>query len=445
MLTLTRPHRQAFATLVLAVFTIAPTIYVISLACKISRPGHLRDVEFELGRQLGLQVTLRSVTHPRPGEDVLRGVVFRQEEPRGKSFFEVARADEVRIFRNAGELMVEAAGLRLHGEGPRQAMDQATTLLKRAGDATWKRVGLSAPTCEVELGDDGPGGIGYTLREVIADFRLDRGAPAVHASYRMLGDGPTTRCELTLRRDRAARPVRTTLAFETKEGLPLPARVLDPFFATADWLGPDARVAGALTLSRAGEAEWEAEFRGDLLGVDLATLVAARFPDHHLAGTAAIQVRSARWANRGDGKGAGWVEAEGALTVGPGAIGAGLLRALGKEMQFRLDPRLAAARDADIPFQDLGLGFAMAGDGRLRLAGDLGTDYPAGAVIGAGVGRTPLAAAPAAATSVRGLWNALFPQMAGRAVIVDDPEALRLRNYLPAAPALDSRTVQKAN
>ena len=442
MLTLTRPHRQALATLALILGTVAPTIYVASIACKINRPGHLRDVEVELGRQLGLQVTLKSVAHPRPGEDVLRGVVLRQEEPRGKSFFEVARADEVRVHRKAGELVVEAAGLRLRGEGPRQAMDQATALLRRAGDVTWKRVGLSAPTCEIELGDEG---LGYTLREVIADFRLETGSPAVHASYRMLGDGPTTRCELTLRRDRAARPVRTTLAFETKEGLPLPARVLDPFFAAADWLGPEARVSGALTLTRSGEAEWEAEFRGDLLGVDLATLVAARFPDHHLAGTAAVQVRSARWANRGDGKGAGWVEAEGALAVGPGTIGAGLLRAIGKEMQFRLDPRLAAAGDADIAFQDLGLGFAMAGDGQLRLTGDLGTDYPAGAVIGAGAGRTPLAAAPAGATSVRGLWNALYPQAAGRAVIVDDPESLRLRNYLPPAPALDARTAQKAN
>ena len=442
MLSLSRPHRQALATTALAIFAIAPTIYVISVACKINRPGHLRDVEVELARQLGLQVTLKSVAHPRPGEDVLRGVVLRQEEPRGKSFFEVARADEVRVFRKAGELMVEVAGLRLRGEGPRQAMEEATTLLKRAGDVTWKRVGLSAPTCEIELGEEGPG---YTLREVIADFRLDRGAPAVHASYRMLGDGPTTRCELTLRRDRSARPVRTTLAFETKEGLPLPARVLDPFFAAADWLGPDARVAGALTLTRDGEAQWEAEFRGDLLGVDLATLVAARFPDHHLAGTAAIQVKSARWANRGDGKGAGWVEAEGALTVGPGAIGANLLRGLGTEMKFRLDPKLIAARDAEVPFQDFGLAFAMAGDGQLRLAGDLGTDYPAGAVIVAGVGRPPLAAAPATATSVRGLWNALVPQAAGRALIVDDPEALRLRNYLPATPALDARTPQKAN
>src|SRR5205807_1748653 len=107
------------------------------------------------------------------------------------------------------------------------------------------------------------------------------------------------------------------------------------------WLGPDAGVSGALTLTKAGEADWEAEFRGDLLGVDLATLVSRRFPDHRLAGTATVRVRSARWANRGEGKGAGWVQAEGALAVGPGSINVELLRGLGREMHFRLDPRLA--------------------------------------------------------------------------------------------------------
>ena len=133
MLTLTRPRRQALATLGLLLLTVAPTLYVATIACKINRPGHPRDVEVELGRQLGLQVALREVRHPRPGEDVLRGVVFRQEEPRGRSFAEVARADEVRVQRRGGEMVVEARGLRLRGEGPSQAMDQVSGLLSAPG------------------------------------------------------------------------------------------------------------------------------------------------------------------------------------------------------------------------------------------------------------------------------------------------------------------------
>ena len=114
----------------------------------------------------------------------------------------------------------------------------------------------------------------------------------MRASYRVVADGASgTRCELTLTRDRKAEPVRTTLAFKTMEGLPLPARVLDPFFDSAGWLGPDARVDGALTLRQDGAKDWEAEFQGNLLDIDLAELVGRRFPNHRLRGKARLAGR----------------------------------------------------------------------------------------------------------------------------------------------------------
>src|SRR5205823_2591195 len=63
MLALSRPYRQAMATVALLAFTVAPTGYVILTACRINRPGHLRDVEVEIRRQLGLQVTLEGVSY----------------------------------------------------------------------------------------------------------------------------------------------------------------------------------------------------------------------------------------------------------------------------------------------------------------------------------------------------------------------------------------------
>ena len=93
MFPLTRPYRQAAATVALVVLTVAPTVYVAPTAWKISRPGHRHEVEAEIGRLLGLQVTLDAVRYPRPGEVVYRGVVLRQEEPRRKGLTEVARAD----------------------------------------------------------------------------------------------------------------------------------------------------------------------------------------------------------------------------------------------------------------------------------------------------------------------------------------------------------------
>ena len=87
----------------------------------------------------------------------------------------------------------------------------------------------------------------------------------------------------------------------------------------------DARVEGALTLRQDGAKDWEAEFQGNLLDIDLAELVGRRFPTTGSSGKARLAVASARWADR-PGQGYGWVEAEGELTAGPGLIGFGLLQ-----------------------------------------------------------------------------------------------------------------------
>ena len=100
MFPLTRPFRQGLATAALFVFTVLPTAFVAVYAWRINRPGHIRDVEIELGRQLGLQVTLEAVRYPKPGELVYQGIVLRQEEPRGKGLIEIARAGLVRLVRS---------------------------------------------------------------------------------------------------------------------------------------------------------------------------------------------------------------------------------------------------------------------------------------------------------------------------------------------------------
>ena len=79
MFPLSRPFRHALATVALIAATVLPTVVVATYAWRITRPGHIRDVEIVLGRQLGLQVTLDAVTYPRPGEVLYRGIVLRQE------------------------------------------------------------------------------------------------------------------------------------------------------------------------------------------------------------------------------------------------------------------------------------------------------------------------------------------------------------------------------
>ena len=440
MFPLTRPYRQALATLAMFVFTVLPTGYVVLTAWRINRPGHLRDVEIQIGQQLGLQVTLDGVQYPRPGEVLYRGIVLRQEEPRRKGLTEIARAKMLRLRRGDHELMLEAQGLRLRGESPKLAMAQVGALLQKSGEIPYERVSLTAPTCDLDLG---PESLRFSLREVAGTFQADRAAPTVVVSYRLAAQETSTRCELTLTRDRKTEPVRTTVVMKTMEGLPLPARVLDVFFNAADWLGPAARVDGELTLRQTGAKDWEADFQGNLLDVDLTTLVGKRFPSHRLSGRARVALKSAKWADR-PGQGYGWVEAQGELTTGQGSIALSLLDALASEMKFRLSPKLARVtpRTGDLSFQSLGLSFAMNPDGEIQFGGGLGTEFAPGAVL---AGQTaPLAYAPRGAANVRGLIRTLFPITAANAgVMVPLTPESHILHLLPVPADLGAKAAQR--
>jgi hypothetical protein len=436
MFPLTRPQRQALATLAIVGLTVLPTGYVMLTAWTINRPGHVRDVEVAMGRELGLQVTLEGVGYPRPGEVVYRGLVLRHEEPRHKGLTEIARASLVRLHRGDRELILEAEGLKLRGESPKLALAQVGALLQRPAGGSIDRVSLAAPSCVLDLGHER---LRFSLRDVAGTFQADRAEPTVRVSYRLVAKGSNTRCELVLGRDRKAGPVRTTVAIKSMDGLPLPAHVLDVFFDSADWLGPAARVDGAITLRQTGAKDWEADFQGDLIDVDLGALVVRRFPSHRLSGLARIAIKSARWGDR-PGQGAGWIDASGEITCGQGALGLGLLRALASEMHFRPSPKVARlGPDAsELEFESLGLSFAMTSDGEIRLGGALGSDFAPDAVLATQT--SPLAYAPRGAANVRGLIKTLIPTNVTDPVMVPLTAESRVLLCFPApAPMIAKR------
>jgi hypothetical protein len=439
MFPLTRPHRQVAATVAVLVLTVVPTLYVVWTAWQIGRPAHRRQVEAEIGRRLGLVAHIDGVRYPRPGEVVYGGVVLHQEEPRGKGLREVARAASVRLRRNDKELTLEVEGLRLRGESPRQVMAEVGAILQRSDGTSLERVSLSAPTCECDLG---AGVAPFRLHDVVGDYVADPAAPTVRASYRVVSDSASPRCELALTRDRKDDAVHTSLVLKTVEGLPLPARVLDAFFDAGSWLGPDARVEGTLTLRQEGSSDWSAEFQGNLIDFDLTTLVNRRFPEHRMRGRARLAVDRALWGER-TGQGYGWLEARGELTAGPGVIGLGLLQALSTEMKFRRGPRLGrivTAGTVDLDYRVLAFRFDMTPDGEIRVQGAMGSEFGDDVVL---IGPTdPLAYAPEGAASVRGLIKTLFPVKAiNHAVMVPLTEKSRLLLCLPVGPDLGSRPI----
>lgn len=398
---LTRSRRQVLATLALIGFTVAPSAYVAYNAHRVRRPSHLREVEAEVGRRLGVLVSVARATHPRPDVDQLDDVSLRLETARHS---EIAHADTLRVTRGAGELTLRVGELALRGGEAPDLLGHVLTLMRRLASSDGGRIALVADRGVVGLGD---------RREAVHDLAAILQAvgevPTLTASYLVADEarGSRTRCELMLSRSAGPGGVRTTVVLKTMDGS-VPARVLAPFFDPESWLGSSARLEGTLTLNRREGGAWEADFRGALDEVDLASVVGRRFAGHRLSGRARLALDSARWAERAGGQGPGWVEARGAITAGPGTISMGLLRALESRMRFRLantiDPR-----KADVEFQAFGLSFAMDSAGELKLGGALGAEYSPDAVLVQGSRPLPLARSPEGAANVRGLWNTLIP------------------------------------
>jgi hypothetical protein len=405
MFPVTRPFRQILATALLVVLTVLPTGYVATMAWRINCPGHVRDVEVELGRQLGFQVTLADVCYPRPGEAVYRGIVLRQEEPRGKTFAELVRAEEVRLQRAERDLTLLVENPQFHVESPVQSLTLLGQLMQRSVALPFERISFLAPTCQLDL--DG-NELLYTLGEVAGEFLADAAAPTLKLAYHFPGAGAGTHCELTLTRDRRKEPLETSLVLKTVDGSPLPARVLNVFFDAADWLGADAKLEGALSLRQAGGQNWEADFQGTLFDVDLAKLVGRRFPRHRLTGRAQVVLQQARWGERSSAS-SGWIHVKGDLTAGPGTIGVELIEALTREMKFRPSSRLVAldSRRTEVDFRALGLSFELHSSGEVEIQGRLGAEFPPDAVLAGAT--TALLAAPRGIASVHGLFKTLFP------------------------------------
>ncbi len=448
MVPVNRPARQAVATLVLFGLTVVPTAWVAAIAWRINRPGHVRDVEVELGHRLGLHVTLDSVRYPRPGEAIYAGVVLRQEEPRGGGLAELARVDEIRIQHSGRELTLHLENPRLHASSPALALEGLAARLQVPAQGGFDRISVTAPWCEVDLG----GHLRFAVREVAGAVQATADGTTVRLAYRMPSalaesrpghddhapSGSGTHCELTMVHDRRPTTPETSLAFKTVEGLPVPAHVLGPFFDADDWLGPRATVNGELKLVRAGGQDWELLFSGSLHEIELTRLIGRRFPRHRLSGRARVSIASAQWGNRPQ-QGPGWIALKGELVAGQGSIGGSLLDALAREMSFRVSPRVAA-RDrsrAELDFRALGLAFDVRPDGEIHLAGALGAEFSPDVVLAGPT--SPLASAPAGTASVHGLIKTLFPVAdASPGVVVPLTPESRVLLALPA-PADASR------
>jgi hypothetical protein len=438
MFPVSRPLRQTVSTFLLLILTVLPTLAIGTIAWKINQPGHVRDVEVDLGRKLGMHVSLDQIQYPAPRELVYQGLVLRTQEPRGKGFAEIGRADSVRLNRTDRELTILLENPRLHAASPVQGMALLDMIIQRSISIPFERIGLSAPACQLDLGRDD---LQFTFVDVAGEFLSDPFAPALKLAYGVPGSGKGSRCELVLSRDRRTEPFETSLVFKTVEGSPLSARMLSVLFDADDWLGAEAKVSGTLHLRQAGSTDWKASFHGEILDVDLAHLVNRRFPRHRLTGRARIEFENAAWGQRPSGQGPGWVEVKGQLVAGPGSIGLDLFEALVREMKFRPGARKTHVdgRKHELEFRSLGFSFAMQSNGEIQITGALADEFPPDAVLA--VASATMLSAPQGMANVHSLIKTLVLTPANDAgVMIPLTTESQVLLSLPLPAGADSKT-----
>lgn len=438
-----RTHRQVAATVFVVVGLILPTIATCWWAFSVNRPGHVRDVEVRLSRALGMQIGLEGVSYPRPGEITLLGVVFRQEEPRGRVFREVARAKLLSLKPQGDGYLLEGPELSLVADDAETGMAQLGQIIQKTSTASdsIKRLAFAVDHCRI-LVESGAGGSPVSLdwQGVAGTVEARPEQTIVQASGWMHQSSQRTRCELKLSRKRQGEKAATQVSLATMEGPPLPALALEPLVDTTGWLGASARVQGELTFTQVESQPWQANFAGSLDQVDFSKVINNRFGSHKLAANGQVHIRQATWADR-PGQGPGWQEIDGDMTTGPGSMSHSLFLSMGQQMQFRLAEYLHKTSKVknDINFSSLGLQFHLTGDGRIRFGGACGPDFaPDVVAVSSQAKPVPIMAAPATAANVRGLMKTLFPVNLAQAelLVPATRESHALQRYLPLPAAL---------
>jgi hypothetical protein len=408
-----RPQRQVVATLLLIVGSIVPTVATIGYVWRMNARAHVEAYRRVLEQRLGLRVELGGLRHPRPGEDEIRGIVLREPEPVDQPSelqgAELARADVARVKHGVGELAVEVEGLRFWARDLAAALEQVEGLLRRWEPGGAGRVSLLARQCAVEWGE---GKDSVRLRDLAstvspegagaawsASFRVERGVPGARQG------GGATRCELAVRRELGGAAPRTLATFRTMDGT-LPVSAWESLGSVASWIDRRGEWRGEMTLRSTASRDWELEYTGEIDGLDLGVLTAGRAVDERVSGRGRLVVEQARWGERGESGGPGWVEARGVLTAGRGMIGHGLMERLAVEQLFRVQipeggsggsGREGAAPGA-MAYEALGVRFELDGAGKLTLTGALGGENPPDAVMTAG-GMTVLWASGGSSTA----------------------------------------------
>ncbi len=292
-----------------------PTLSVLAWTASHYLPGEIDRHRRQLSAQLGLQVEIDSVSHPRPGQTLYEALRLIDPDS-GRIVFacrtlEAGRRDnDLVLIASTPEMEVEgltdlwrivARKLRMDSLGQRPALRFFAQQLTLHGED-------NAQTITEVMGQIGP----------VAN---KTGSTAATLRYRIAGNAPSQPAWITVGRKVSGGVAVSHLNLNTQE-TQLPLSLLRPLLPAVANLGQEALFRGSIWAEQTSDG-WSGELVGELAQVDLNRLVTENFP-HKLSGTASVMLQDARF------KQGRLLQASGTLTAGPGVVEKSLLAAGGR-------------------------------------------------------------------------------------------------------------------
>ena len=318
MFHLTDRSRRRICLAAFFLLCVTPTIVV--LACGVSRhlPGHARAEADRLGRNLGQNVSINRVRHPKPNSIRYEGLALSDPEtgrPLGRcKALDVSRSSSVNEDGKRRSLVelrfvepeIETAELR-------QVWRLVERVISRRAGWSQPEVRLTAEKLTLRSGK-----MFQALTEVQGKIETLSKKTRAETSFRYAGNRITEPVSLRVTRDCRTNPSTTGWDVYTGDAT-LACSVLAMGLPAMDALGPRSRFCGHLGISTTSRG-LHVDLAGQFTELDLERLVTGNFP-HTLTGTATLTLDQARFS------GGRLEEAVGRISAGPGTIGPSLLDA----------------------------------------------------------------------------------------------------------------------
>jgi hypothetical protein len=359
MFALHQRSRRIVCRVAFLVLCAVPTVLVLGWILYLHTPFPVRAAAHGIGTQLGVEVSLDRVSHPRPGATVYHGVVLTERETGQR----ILATREVRTARSGGTLLVTAARIELQDAHLDLLWQVLADRLR-----IWQ-----AGSIQLAVGQVAMGPTTATRLRGRLEATGDRAQSLITFCLPDTAEESPIRVHIV--RNRQTTPPATQVELRTGN-TSLPCSIAWPLLPGLAQLGDDAHFRGVAwgTLQRGG---WTGQILGgELTDVDFDRLVSSHYPCR-LSGTARIVIQQARLR---DGR---LSVAAGSLAVGPGLISRSLCQAALEGLHlFAFEPFVTNSQL--IPYEQLACKFAVDSHG-LKLQGACrgapGTILPSGTIL----------------------------------------------------------------